>query len=176
MYEILLKRLSVPTDDYYEILTQHREDIIRATKKFGQVKVAKDLGMSQAKLSSILKILEALDNISYDNYTLYYAVFDNFCKIGVTKNPRQRLAVFKQANSFETWLVKEDVAKELEAYIKAKYIEESFKVKYNIREFVKYEIPYETYAMARNTPKELFCGDVLTELDRLHITATRRAK
>jgi len=89
-YKNLLKRIEEPVDDYYNILIDHASSICARIEKKGQVEVANELGMSQAKLSALKQFLEVLDE--QERYYIYYVVYPNGnSKIGFSKDVATRL-------------------------------------------------------------------------------------
>lgn len=162
-YSILLMRIAQHKSDYYETILEHGSDILKAIKLQGQTKTAQDLGMSQAKLSTLSKLLEA----THKTTRLYYITIDGtHCKVGITTHPRSRLSGWKGITSIETWVLSADTAKEAEAFIKLKYKCESFAEKFSVGG--GNTIPYTT----SNAPLEaLFDGDVLTQADRLYLSS-----
>ncbi len=67
LYDLIGRSKIEPSREYYKLLIQHKNEIIFDVKLEGQAKIAELLSnkeyklvMSQSRLSSILKILEAL--------------------------------------------------------------------------------------------------------------------
>ncbi len=62
MYKEFLSRLPLPKTEYYQLIVEHRKEILQDALDYGQVKVAKDLGMSQGRLSAILNVLRVIND------------------------------------------------------------------------------------------------------------------
>jgi len=116
-YTDLLKRLSIPHNpQYYIAIIDHRADILKRIRDYGQVAVAEDIGMSQAKLSPIAALLRA--SIS-SGTTVYYITRDNDLKpiIGTATQVAEALSFFPDKLTITTWNMDATDAGTLMAYI-----------------------------------------------------------
>jgi len=178
MYSQLLKRIAEPTKDYYDIILDHKLDIIKRVKVYGQTQTATELGMSQTTLSNHLKLLNALEHKEHRRYNLYYITFKNVCKIGVSSDIANRLYKFSEAITIETWAMDEKTAKEAESFFKLRHKNKSLSVKYpnhpqggalmiddEDRPLYKDIKHYEIVQCA----KEVFMGNVMTKADRIYL-------
>jgi len=174
MYKQLLQRTAQPTDDYYNILIDHKQDIIARVKSKGQALTAKELNMSQTTLSNLLKLLNALQDRK--PYCIYYVTFEGgLSKLGISKNLHSRLSKYSSALTIETWRMTESVAKEAELLLRAKYAESSFFETYERNPNTKATmLPKEVTAICSefyNCPRESFTKEVLTTSDRAYLEA-----
>jgi len=51
----------LPETEYYSLLIKHRQDIFMAVGQSSNKKVAKELGMSPQKFSTIMQMLKAIE-------------------------------------------------------------------------------------------------------------------
>ncbi len=179
MYSQLLKRIAEPTEDYYNIILDHKKDIIARVKSKGQVQTANELGMSQATLSNQLKLLVALEDKGHRRYHIYYVTFKHTCKIGITGDIANRLTKFSKALTIETWAMPQDEAIEAEKFIKSRYSELSLGKKYggvpkipNEDKHLYSDLTWDTLCNSY----EVFDGDILTKVDRAYLTALSKGK
>ena len=63
-YQNLLEQIKEPTPDYYLLLLTNSKHIVKEVKFRNQGVVAKELNISQSKLSNILPLLDAYVNIN----------------------------------------------------------------------------------------------------------------
>lgn len=178
MYAQLLKRIKQPTTDYYNILIDHKHDILQRVKIHGQTTTAHELGMSQTTLSNHLKLLNALEGREHRRYNLYYVTYDNACKIGITSDIANRLTKFSKCDTIETWAMDKELAIEVEETIKAKYQSKSFYTTYPRRGEIV-DIPdgiynRQLYHVAIQCAKEVFLDNILTKADRLYLDSICR--
>ncbi len=60
-YKELTAYCLTPQADYYEQLIIHREIILKAYRKLTQAQLGADIGMNQAQVSLLIKLLIVLD-------------------------------------------------------------------------------------------------------------------
>jgi len=157
-YKLLLMRIKEPTKYYYNILREHSKDVVSAVKQRGQILTAKELGVSQAKLSAMLKILEVEDKI-HTPY-LYFVHIDDYYKLGVSKvlpNRMNQLTVgMLEIHSIKTWQLPEEIAYQAEDFFKTKYIQKTLASLYDLN-----KVPLIAYG----SHNEWFEEDILSEAD-----------
>ena len=62
-YEELIEALKYPQPNYYALLLQNAEEILRAYRTRNQHQLGLDLGLHQAQISLLLKMLTAYSEI-----------------------------------------------------------------------------------------------------------------
>ena len=161
-YSILLARIRVKPENYHAILVEHKTTLLMAIKKQGQTKTAEDLGISQAKLSSIAQILNAMDTAPY---RVYYVLFNYnglvYSKIGYSNNIIKRLTRFNHIHTIESWNMSKETAIEAEALIKSKYKHLTL----DLTDHKKYDNCID------NT--EMFDRDILSKSDRAYLASMK---
>ena len=99
-YKHLQLVLSETTLYYYDILISFSKDIEYRIWEEGQTVVAKELGLTQPKLSSMHKLLNPLSKLKIVKPFLYYVEFDNgTSKVGVSEHIAQRLTQLTTGNT-----------------------------------------------------------------------------